>query len=116
MIVVTGATGELGRAVVENLLRYVPAARVAVSVRKPEDAQAFAARGVAVRRGDFDEPESLVRSFVGADRLLIVSASGIDHESRAVRHRNALTRRCVRGWATSTTRVSCQARIRSLTL
>src|ERR1700722_8960088 len=53
MIVVTGATGELGRAVVENLLRYVPAARVAVSVRKPEDAQAFEARGVAVRRGDF---------------------------------------------------------------
>ena len=90
MIVVTGATGELGRAVVETLLRYVPAAQVALSVRKPEDAQAFAARGVAVRRGDFDEPESLARSFVGADRLLIVSASGIDHESRAVRHRNAI--------------------------
>src|ERR1019366_5889465 len=90
MIVVTGATGELGRAVVENLLLYVPAARVAVSVRKPEDAQAFAARGVAVRRGDFDEPESLVRSVVGADRLLIVSGRGIDHESRALRHRNAI--------------------------
>jgi NAD(P)H dehydrogenase (quinone) len=90
MIVVTGATGELGRAVVENLLRYVPAARVAVIVRNPEGARAIAARGVAVRRGDFDEPESLVRSFVGADRLLIVSASGIDHESRAVRHRNAI--------------------------
>ena len=90
MIVVTSATGKLGSAVVRNLLRYTPASHMAVSVRKPEDAQAFAARGVAVRRGDFDEPESLVRSFVGADRLLIVSASGIDHESRAVRHRNAI--------------------------
>ena len=90
MIVVTGATGELGRAVVENLLRYVPASRVAVSVRKPENAQAFAVRGVAVHRGDFDEPESLVRSFFGAERLLIISASGIDHESRAQRHRNAI--------------------------
>jgi uncharacterized protein YbjT (DUF2867 family) len=90
MIIVTGATGGLGRAVVENLLRCVPTAKVAVSVRKPDDAQAFAARGVAVRRGDFDKPDSLVRSFDGADRLLIISASGIDHESRTVRHRNAI--------------------------
>ena len=90
MIVVTGATGALGSAVVENLLRRIPASGLAVSVRKPEDACLFAARGVDVRRGDFDEPESLVQSFVGADRLLLISASGIDYEQRATRHRHAI--------------------------
>jgi NAD(P)H dehydrogenase (quinone) len=59
MIVVTSATGKLGSAVVKNLLRYTPASQVAVSVRKPEEAQMFAVRGVDVRRGDFDEPETL---------------------------------------------------------
>jgi uncharacterized protein YbjT (DUF2867 family) len=90
MIVVTGATGELGRAVVENLLRYAPPSQVAVSVRKPEEAASFAVRGVAVRAGDYDDPESLVRSFAGANTVLIVSASGIEYESRAKKHRNAV--------------------------
>ena len=90
MIVVTGATGELGSTVVENLLQHTPASRLALSVRKPEEARSFAARGVDVRHGDFDEPEILARSFVGADRLLLISASGIDHEQRATRHRHAI--------------------------
>jgi NAD(P)H dehydrogenase (quinone) len=90
MIVVTSATGKLGSAVVRNLLRYTPASHVAVSVRKPEEARLFAAHGVDVRRGDFDEPETLDRSFAGAAQLLLISASGIDHEQRAARHRNAI--------------------------
>jgi uncharacterized protein YbjT (DUF2867 family) len=90
MIVVTGATGALGPLLVENLLRHVPAAQVAVSVRRPEEAKALAERRVEVRQGDYDDPESIRRSFSGAGRLLLVSASGIDHEKRAARHRNAI--------------------------
>ena len=53
MIVVTGATGSLGSKVIENLLRH--ASRVRASVRKPENAGGLAARGVEVRRGDYDQ-------------------------------------------------------------
>lgn len=90
MIIVTGATGKLGSAVVENLLQYVPAAQLAVSVREPDQALSLAARGINVRHGDFDQPETLVRSFSGADRLLLISASGIEYERRAARHRHAI--------------------------
>jgi uncharacterized protein YbjT (DUF2867 family) len=83
MIVVTGATGGLGSAVVENLLRQSPTAQIAVSVRNPDAARSLP---VEVRRGDYDDPESLRKSFAGADRLLLISASGIDHETRSARH------------------------------
>jgi uncharacterized protein YbjT (DUF2867 family) len=63
---------------------------VVASVREPAKAHALAALGVGVRRGDFDHPDTLARSFDGADRLLLVSASGIDHERRAAQHRNAI--------------------------
>ncbi|MFC9961554.1 SDR family oxidoreductase [Streptomyces nigra] len=73
MIIVTGATGKLGRRVVERLLERVPAGRVGVSVRDPGKAQDLADRGVRVRQGDFDDPASLVHAFEGAEQLLLVS-------------------------------------------
>ncbi|WP_077797106.1 SDR family oxidoreductase [Streptomyces sp. JHA26] len=73
MIIVTGATGKLGRRTVERLLERVPADRVGVSVRDPHKAQDLADRGVRVRQGSFDEPASLVHAFEGAERLLLVS-------------------------------------------
>lgn len=73
MIVVTGATGKLGGAVVTQLLERVSADQIAVSVRDPEKVGALADRGVDVRHGDNDDPESLVRAFDGASTVLIVS-------------------------------------------
>lgn len=73
MIIVTGATGKLGRRAVEHLLERVPADRVGVSVRDPRKAQDLADRGVRVRHGSFDEPASLAHSFEGAEQLLLVS-------------------------------------------
>ncbi|MCF2534402.1 SDR family oxidoreductase [Streptomyces sp. FB2] len=73
MIIVTGATGKLGRRVVERLLERVPADRVGVSVRDPGKAQDLADRGVRVRQGDFDDPATLVNAFEGAEQLLLVS-------------------------------------------
>jgi uncharacterized protein YbjT (DUF2867 family) len=90
MIVVTGATGELGAEVVKNLLTLVPPSRVAVSVREPKRAHPLAELGVDVRHGDYDRLDTLDRAFAGADRLLIVSASGIQHERRVTQHRNAI--------------------------
>jgi uncharacterized protein YbjT (DUF2867 family) len=90
MIVVTGATGKLGSAVIENLLKHLDASEVIASVRKPEEAEKLVEQGVHVRRGDYDDPSSLFHSFVGAQRLLLISSTGIDHEKRSARHRNAI--------------------------
>jgi uncharacterized protein YbjT (DUF2867 family) len=73
VIIVTGATGKLGRRTVERLLDRIPADRVGVSVRDPRKAQDLADRGVRVRQGCFDDPDSLVHAFEGAEQLLLVS-------------------------------------------
>lgn len=89
MIIVTGANGKLGRGVVEQLLRRVPAERVGVSVREPERAAELAARGVRVRRGDYGDPASLVEAFAGAERVLLISTDVVGPE-RVRLHRNAV--------------------------
>jgi uncharacterized protein YbjT (DUF2867 family) len=73
MIVVTGATGRFGRAVVERLAGRVPAEQLGVSVRDPEKAADLGARGLRVRRGDFGDPDSVAYAFEGATQVLIVS-------------------------------------------
>ena len=88
-MLVTGATGKLGSKVVKKLLETVPADQLAVSVRNPEKAEALRARGVDVRHGDFDRPETLESAFRGIDRLLIISADG-DNETRIRQHGNAV--------------------------
>jgi NAD(P)H dehydrogenase (quinone) len=88
-LLVTGATGKLGTKVVETLLKSVPASQIAVSVRNPEKAEGLRARGVDVRHGDFDRPETLDAAFSGIDRLLIISTDG-DNETRIRQHTNAV--------------------------
>lgn len=88
-ILVTGATGKLGSKVVEALLKVVPVSALAVSVRNLEKAEGLKSRGVEVRQGDFDHPETLTAAFAGVDRLLIISADG-DNETRIRQHTNAV--------------------------
>ncbi len=88
-MLVTGATGKLGTKVVEALLKSVPADQLVVSVRNPEKAEGWRARGVEIRHGDFDRPETLDSAFAGIDRLLIISADG-DNETRIRQHTNAV--------------------------
>lgn len=91
MIIVSAATGQYGRLVVERLLERVPAGDVAVAVRDPAKANDLAARGVRVRQADYDEPESLVGAFRGADRLLFISSPVVDQDrSRLIQHRNVV--------------------------
>ncbi len=75
MIIVTGATGELGSRIVDRLLRHVPADQVGVSVREPQKASGLSARGVRVRAGDFTDPDGLAHAFEGADQVLVISAA-----------------------------------------
>ncbi|SFT81653.1 Uncharacterized conserved protein YbjT, contains NAD(P)-binding and DUF2867 domains [Actinopolyspora lacussalsi subsp. righensis] len=89
MIVVTGATGGLGSATVENLLERVPADRIGVSVRDVAGARHFTDRGVRVRQGSYEDPAALRHSFAGAEQVLLVS--GNDPAADLVGlHRNAI--------------------------
>ena len=75
-IVVTGATGHLGRLIVTALLRNgVPASEIIAAGRKVENLSDFADQGVRVARIDFNEPSTLADAFAGADTLMLVSSS-----------------------------------------
>ena len=91
MIIVTGANGQLGRAVVEKLVKRVPASQVGASVRDPEKANDLAALGVRVSRGDFDDPASLAHAFEGATHVLIVSSNASAYGGDPLaQHRSAI--------------------------
>lgn len=91
MIIVTGATGQLGRAIVEKLVERIPATQVGASVRDPQKANDLVALGVRVRRGDFAEPATLSHAFEGATQVLIVSSNAASYggDPRA-QHRSAI--------------------------
>ena len=69
-VVVTGATGQLGRLVVQDLLdRGVPAGQIVAGGRRVETLADLAGRGVDARTIDYDDPASLEAAFRGADRV-----------------------------------------------
>ncbi|MCY1018842.1 SDR family oxidoreductase [Pyxidicoccus sp. MSG2] len=84
MILVTAATGKLGRLVVEELLKKVPASQVAVAVRNPAKAGDFAARGVQVRQADYSRPETLGPALAGVEKVLLISSNEVGQ--RAAQH------------------------------
>lgn len=88
MIVITGATGQLGRLVIQNLLKSVPAAQIVAAVRTPAKAQDLAALGVQVREADYTKPATLAAAFAGAKKLLLISSSEVGH--RTQQHRAAI--------------------------
>ena len=76
-VLVTGASGKLGRLVLEELLstRGVPAAGIIATTRSPATLADFARRGVDVRAADFDDPATLPAAFAGARRMLLISTT-----------------------------------------
>lgn len=89
-IVVTGATGQLGRLAVEALLRRgVPAADIVATGRDTARIKDLADRGVVTRRADFADPDSLAAAFAGAEKLLLISAS-VPVDERLAHHRRAI--------------------------
>ena len=77
MIAVTGASGQLGHLVIQNLLGAVPAHEIIAAVRTPKRAQDLAALGVQVRQADYDRPETLAQAFLGVEKVLLVSSSEV---------------------------------------
>ncbi|TGL32623.1 SDR family oxidoreductase [Leptospira koniambonensis] len=75
-VLVTGASGHLGKIVLEELLKKGHN-KIIATTRKPESLENFAKRGVTIRKASFDDPASLVTAFQGADRILIISTDNI---------------------------------------
>jgi len=92
--VITGATGHLGRLVVQELLRRgVPVGDITATGRDITKVKDLADRGVRVLAIDYDDPASLDAAFRGADRILLVSASEVGASEpgrRAQQHENAI--------------------------
>ncbi|GGZ16035.1 SDR family oxidoreductase [Streptomyces poonensis] len=88
-IVVTGATGNLGRFVVEGLLEKVPAEQITAVVRNREKAAGLAARGVRVAVANYDDPTSFEGVVSAGDKVLLVSGSEADKD-RVAQHRTVI--------------------------
>ncbi len=89
MIVVTGATGKLGRHVIAGLLERVPASEIVAAVRTPEKAADLAALGVQVREADYTKPETLVSALAGADKVLLISGNDLGAD-RVAQHQSVI--------------------------
>jgi len=91
MIIITGASGQLGRLVIENLLTRVPAEQIGISVRDASKVTDFAQRGIRVRQANFEDEDSLMQAFAGGSKLLLVSSNAAAFGGDTLlQHRNAI--------------------------
>lgn len=92
-LLVTGAAGQLGRAVLHHLVqtsKVAPGDIVAAS-RDPQKLADFAAEGIETRAADFDDEASLIKAFTGIDRVLIISTDELATPGKRItQHRNAV--------------------------
>jgi NAD(P)H dehydrogenase (quinone) len=84
----TGASGQLGRATADELLRRLEPDQIVLVTRRPDELDRYARAGASVRHGDFDDPPSLLDAFRGIERLLLISA--VDMERRVAQHQAAI--------------------------
>jgi len=88
MIAITGATGHLGRLVIQELVKKIPANQIIAAVRNPAKAQDLAQMGVTVREADYDKPETWRGALAGASKVLLISSSDVG--KRAAQHRTVI--------------------------
>jgi len=87
-ILVTGATGNIGRLTLQHLLKRRPAGDLVGLVRDPAKAADLSAAGIEIRKGDYLDRASLAGAFAGIDTLMLVSATAFT--DRDTQHRNAV--------------------------
>ena len=79
---VTGATGKLGRLVLDELLRQVNPADIVALARDPAALADYALKGIQVRPADYDDPASLKAALAGVDRVLLISGNAVGQRER----------------------------------
>jgi NAD(P)H dehydrogenase (quinone) len=90
-LLVTGASGKLGQRVLELLLS-ADAGPIVATTRKPETLAAWAARGVEVRRADYDAPETLATALAGVERALLISTDSIERPGQRLEQQRRAVR------------------------
>ncbi|OKP77995.1 NAD(P)-dependent oxidoreductase [Ensifer adhaerens] len=89
-LLVTGATGQLGKLVLDQLLASgIAPARIIATSRDTAKLADYIARGVQARVADFDDPASLDQAFAGADRILIISTDALDQPGKRLKQHRA---------------------------
>lgn len=88
---VSGASGQLAQRVLTHLVDHhrIPPALIVAGTRKPEKLEAWAAKGVKVRKADFEDPASLAAALKGVDRMLLISTDAIDRPGRRLAQHKA---------------------------
>lgn len=89
MIVITAASGKLGRAVADELSRRVPVSEIRLAARAPAKLEVWKNRGLNVVRADYDDPAGLNAAFAGADVVLLISSDG-PNDVRIRHHKNGI--------------------------
>jgi NAD(P)H dehydrogenase (quinone) len=87
-VIVSGASGNYGRLAVAGLLERIPAGDLILMTRRPEKLAELRTQGADVRYGDFDDPVSLLSTFKGGEKLLMISTGRVG--KRLPQHRNAI--------------------------
>lgn len=88
MIAITGATGQLGRLVIDQLLHKVPANQLIALVRDTAKAADLGARGVQLRQADYNDPSALENALQGVEKVLLISSSEVGQ--RLAQHSNVI--------------------------
>ena len=89
-LLVTGASGHLGRRTLQFLLD-AKAGHIVAGTRDPAKLADLAAKGVEVRALDFDEPATLAEAVKGIDRMLLISTDAVGRPGgRHAQHRAAI--------------------------
>ena len=88
MIAITGATGQLGHLVLQNLLKTTAASQIVAIVRSPAKAKALSQQGIVVRQADYTDEAALTAALQGVDKLLLISSSEVGQ--RTPQHRNVI--------------------------
>lgn len=96
-LMITGATGQLGKLIIMELLQKVPPEQIIAGVRNPDKAAELQQSGLEIRLVDYDIPETLESAFRGISRLLLISSPHQDDAVRLVQHKRVIDAACRAG-------------------
>jgi NAD(P)H dehydrogenase (quinone) len=88
MILVTGASGQLGRLVINSLLEKTDAEQIIAAVRNPDSVKDLAKKGIQVRQADYNQPDTLLAALQGVEKVLLISSSEVGQ--RTAQHKNVI--------------------------
>ncbi len=88
MILITGASGQLGSVIIDFLLKKIKPSQIVGLVRDENKASFLKEKGINIRVGNYDDKESLEKAMVGIDKVLLIA--GTDENKRVQQHKNVI--------------------------